>query len=77
MAKIVLFFLGIGLCSTGFLFLILYLNLFTMGYSFFEYVQFISSRFECYFVLIGSICIVISLEGSKMHEKILRHRRKF
>ena len=77
MGKIVLFLLGIGFCSSGLLFLILYLNLLAMGYSFLEYVQFISSRFECYFIFIGSFCIAISLEGSKIHEKILRHCRKF
>ena len=57
MIKVFSALLGIFLCSLGFSFIILYLNLLTMGYSFFNYVKFISSRLEC-LTLIGGVIIL-------------------
>lgn len=62
MIRLFFFLLGIFLTSLGLFFLILYLNLLNMGYSFFEFVKFITVRFECYFILIGSLLIFFSLE---------------
>jgi len=42
-------------------FIILYLNLTTMGYNFLEYVNFIIRRVECYFSIIGFIIIILSI----------------
>ena len=50
---IVLF--GFGLMVLGFTYIILYINLLSIGYNFLEYVNFIFSRIECYFVIIGLI----------------------
>ena len=45
----------------GFSYLILYLNLFSLGYNINDYVNFIIRRFECYYSLIGLIIILILL----------------
>lgn len=61
MYKIILYFLGVLLISIGIFFTILYLNLFTMGYSFLEFVQFISKEPIIWFILVGALCIKIAL----------------
>ena len=54
----------------GFSFIILYLNYLTIGYNFIEYVNFISSRIECYNVIIGLIIIILSIfiKGDKKND---------
>ena len=59
--KIFLFLLGYALTVIGFVYVISYLNLFSLGYNFFEYVYFIFRRFECYYVIIGICLIILSL----------------
>ena len=61
MIRVFFFLLGFGLMVIGCSFIILYLNLTTMGYNFLEYVKFISSRFECYLIVIGLIILILSL----------------
>ena len=51
-ARIIFFLIGFGLSTIGFVFIISYLNLITIGYTLKEYVHFISSNIEC---LIGPI----------------------
>ncbi len=76
MKKIILFFLGIFLCSLGLLFSILYLNLLTLGYSFLEYVEFINMKFECLIFYIGLLMIYFSLERNIKNEFLLRNKTK-
>ena len=57
--KPILFFVGIIFCSISIFFCIIYLNLLTIGYSFLEYVKFISSRLECLNALFGIIIMII------------------
>ena len=47
--------------TVGFIYMILYLNLLTVGYNFSNYVNFILGRIECYFSLIGFIFINLSI----------------
>lgn len=56
-----LFLIGFGLTTIGFVFIISYLNLISIGYNFFEYVNFIIRRIECLNAFIGIIIMVISL----------------
>lgn len=67
-----LFFLliGFGLTVIGFVYIISYLNLLTIGYNFFEYVNFIIRRIECLYAVlgIGIIIAVISWPGGKKYE---------
>ncbi len=76
MFRILLYILGIILTSIGLFFIIIYLNLLTIGYSFLEFVKFISSRFEVWLFFIGIICIAVSLERWIKNELLLRHHSK-
>ncbi|MDD3392882.1 MAG: hypothetical protein PHE54_05010 [Bacilli bacterium] len=59
--RIFVFLLGFGLTVVGFVFIISYLNLMSLGYNFYEYVNFISKQFECYYALIGLILILFTI----------------
>ena len=59
--RILIYIIGIILASTGLTFIIIYLNLINMGYTFLEYVNFIIRRLECLNLFIGIILILISL----------------
>ena len=69
-ARIIFFLIGFGFSIVGFVFIISYINLMTIGYNFYEYVKFISSKIEC---LIGPIGLIITfltifLPGGKKNE---------
>lgn len=66
MGRMFIFLLGFGLMVIGFTYIITYMNLMSMGYSFLQYLSFISSRIECLFTLIGFIIvsIIILTKGS-------------
>jgi len=70
MVRVFFFLLGFGLAVIGSSFIILYLNLTTMGYNFINYVNFISRRIECYYSIIGLIIMVLSIwiKGDKKDE---------
>lgn len=59
--RIICFFMGILFTVTGFVNLILYLNLLSIGYSFFEYVNFIIRRIEVLSLFIGMFMLFISI----------------
>ena len=65
MVRIFFFLLGFGLMTMGFIYIILYLNLLSIGYNFHDYVKYILGHIECYFSLVGLIMIniVIYLKG--------------
>ena len=65
MKKIILLGIGILFLSISIFFMILYLNLFTLGYSFLEYVHFINSRIECLLFYTGVILIIIDLKKER------------
>ncbi len=72
MIKLFIIGLGIFLCSMGLMFMVLYSNLIVMGYSFFEYVNVISKRWECLIVFIGVLFIIFGLKGKRIREILLR-----
>ena len=57
MLRIFFFLLGFGFCVIGFMYMVLYLNLFTIGYNLYEYLKFIITRGECILGIIGFIII--------------------
>lgn len=59
--RIICFFMGILFTVSGFVSLILYLNLLSIGYSFFEYVNFIIRRIEVLSLFIGMFMLFISI----------------
>lgn len=70
LARIIFFLIGFGFSVIGFVFMISYLNLMTVGYNFKEYVHFISRSMEC---LIGPVGLLITflsiyLPGGKKDE---------
>ncbi len=60
-ARIFFFLLGFGLTVIGFIYMISYLNLLTMGYTFLDYLIFISKRYECIVAIIGFLMITCSI----------------
>jgi len=77
MYKLFTLFLGIILTSVGLFFLILYLNLFTLGYSFFDFVKFIIRKPECWLFTIGLILLYLSLGRRIKSELFLRRTNKY
>lgn len=55
------FLIGFGLTVIGFSYMIIYLNLLSLGYNFLEYVKFISRRLECLNAIIGIVLMLIIL----------------
>lgn len=70
MVRVFFFLMGFGLTVIGCSFIILYLNLTTMGYNFIDYVNFISRRIECYYSIIGIIMMLLSMttKGDRVNE---------
>lgn len=64
----ILFVLGILCCSISLFFLIIYLNLFTIGYTFQDYVYFIIRRGECNLLWVG-IFLLFLLFRKKARKK--------
>lgn len=65
MYRVFFFLLGFGFMVIGFTYIVTYLNLLTMGYSFIDYLSFIFTRIECLFSLVGllMVSLVIFLSG--------------
>lgn len=70
MGRIFIFLLGFGLMVIGFTYIITYMNLMSMGYSFLQYLCFIVSRVECLFAVMGFIIIsiIILTKGSEEND---------
>ena len=70
MTRILLFLIGFALMVLGLSFIILYLNLLTLGYNLSFYANFIFRRIECYYAPIGFIIVLLSLtiKGDKKNE---------
>ena len=56
-----LFLLGFGLTTIGFVYIICYLNLLTIGYNFIDFVNFIIRRIECLNSIFGIIIMYLSI----------------
>ena len=79
MTRIFFFLVGFALMVLGFSYLILYLNLLTIGYNFSFYVNFITRRIECYYAPIGFIIVLLTLliKGDKKNELHIWYSIKF
>ena len=56
--RIFYYIIGILIMSFALTFIYLYTNLFTIGYTFLEYITFILKRWECLLIIPGIILIV-------------------
>lgn len=63
-----LFLLGFGLTTIGFVYIICYLNLLTIGYNFIDFVNFIIRRIECLNAIFGIIIMYLSITIGGKHE---------
>ena len=61
MTRVFFFLTGFALMVIGNTFIILYLNLLTLGYNFSFYVNFIIRRIECYYSVIGLIIVLLTI----------------
>lgn len=61
MLRIILFIIGYIFSVIGLFFIFLYLNLFSIGYSFLEFVYFIIRSIYCDLFFIGIILIILAL----------------
>ena len=70
LARILFFLIGFGLSIIGFVYIVSYLNLLSLGYNFFDYVHFIIGRIECLYAFIGLFIIFLSIfmPGGKKYE---------
>lgn len=66
-----LFLIGFGLTTIGFVYIICYLNLFTIGYNFIDFVNFIIRRVECLNSIFGIIIMYLSISIGGKHELYL------
>lgn len=62
--------IGFGLTVIGSVYLIAYLNLFSLGYNFSDYVHFICGQLECIYFIVGILMMLLSiyLPGGKKDE---------
>ena len=65
MLKAFIFLFGFGLTVIGITYIIIYLNLFTIGYNFLDFVHFIIRRIECINVILGIGMMTFVLLGGK------------
>lgn len=59
--RILFFILGFYLMIIGNFYIIIYMNLFSFGYTISEYISFIFTRLECYYTLVGFILIILAV----------------
>lgn len=59
--RFLIFLFGFGLAVIGLSYIIIYLNLMSLGYNFLEYVNFIIRRIECLNLIFGIILMSLSM----------------
>lgn len=73
MARFFFFLVGFGLTLIGSIYIIIYLNLTTIGYNFLEYVNFIIRQPECLIAIVGIILIFLSIPKEEKDELHIRY----
>lgn len=70
LTRILFFLIGFGLSVIGFVYIVSYLNLLSLGYNIFDYVHFIFRRIECLYAFFGLLIIFFSIfiPGGKKYE---------
>ena len=63
-----IFLFGFGLSVISLSYIIIYLNLLTIGYNFLDYVHFIIRRVECLNLLSGLVLIILSMINGGKNE---------
>lgn len=73
--RILLFIVGILFSTYGLTYLIIYFSLFSLGFSFFDYLRFILSHNEIYFLIIGLTLITLSIFFDDKWKKFISYRK--
>lgn len=73
MARFFFFLVGFGLTLIGCIYIIIYLNLTTIGYNFLEYVNFIIRKPECLIMILGIILMFLSMPKEEKDELHIRY----
>ena len=73
MYRLLTFIIGFILSVYGLSFIIIYLNLLTMGYTFIEYLGFIFKKIECITFFIGYFLIILSIFINKERKQYVLH----
>ena len=68
MTRLFFFLVGFGLTVIGFVYIISYLNLLSIGYNFSEYVQYIVRRVECINAPLGIIIMFFALNKGEKND---------
>ena len=76
MMRFFFFLVGFGLTLIGSIYIIIYLNLTTIGYNFWQYVNFIIRRPECLMLIIGIILMYFSIPKEEKNELHIRYFTK-
>lgn len=63
LSKIIFFIIGFCLMVIGFSYIIIYKNLLTFGYSLSEYFEFLTTRYECWYFIVGLLIEIIIVNG--------------
>lgn len=61
LARIIIFLIGYALTVIGLIYVISYMNLFSLGYNFLFYVNFIFRKIECIYTIIGIILMTLAV----------------
>lgn len=66
LSRIIFFIIGFCLMVIGLSYMIVYKNLLTFGYSLSEYFEFLITRYECWYFVIGLLIeiIVVNRKGT-------------
>ena len=59
LTRVFFFLIGFGLMIIWCTYIITYLNLLSFGYTFFQYLEFITRRVECYYTVVGFLMMTI------------------
>lgn len=78
MIRAFFFLLGFILMVIGFMYMMIYINLLSFGYTVVEYLIYILTHYECFIAILGFIIVLFSLfRKEKKNVKCVRHRFKF
>ncbi|CDC41287.1 unknown [Firmicutes bacterium CAG:449] len=74
--RILVFILGAIFLSIGLSIMIIYLSLFSLGFSFEQYINYLFSNFTFYFIPIGFLLLCLSLFFDSKWKKFIENRKK-
>lgn len=68
LSRIIFFLVGFCLMVIGFSYIVIYKNLLTFGYSLSEYFEFLVTRYECWYFVIGLLIEIIVVNRKGIHK---------